>query len=174
MSWWLCWERCNLSTPASDMPWEMKCCANSPPVLPAGCAAVPHSIAGAGLPSSAFCNVRSRCMPFAPRYPEWPRVPISKSLTGSQNAFITTSPVWMVLPVAPPAADISCNRQLRQPAGSSGAHCRITRITSARVTAKCQEYLIKSGFERARLWPRRIPRKINGAFWLRLQDRQVI
>jgi len=33
--------------------------------------------------------------------------PVSKSLvSGSQNAFITTSAVSMVLPVAPPAADI--------------------------------------------------------------------
>jgi len=33
-------------------------------------------------------------------------IPISRSLTGLQNAFITTSPAWMVLPVAPPAADL--------------------------------------------------------------------
>ncbi|MGO9490712.1 MAG: hypothetical protein ACLPZY_00395 [Terracidiphilus sp.] len=34
-------------------------------------------------------------------------VPISKSLvTGSQNAFITTTPVSLVIPVAPPPADI--------------------------------------------------------------------
>ncbi len=33
-------------------------------------------------------------------------IPISRSLTGLQNAFITTSPAWLVLPVAAPAADL--------------------------------------------------------------------